>query len=84
MYVLCYLQVYEDEPVLQAFKLMRQNGVGGVPVVASGGTKAVGNISIRDIQFLLIAPEIYKDYRSVDYLVPHLWWRHVCYCKFNY
>ncbi|KAG8379429.1 hypothetical protein BUALT_Bualt07G0087500 [Buddleja alternifolia] len=59
------IKVYEDDPVLQAFKLMRQNGVGGVPVVSSGGNKAVGNISIRDIQFLLIAPEIYKDYRSI-------------------
>ncbi|MCD7451095.1 SNF1- protein kinase regulatory subunit gamma-1 [Datura stramonium] len=58
-------QVTEDEPVLQAFKLMRQKGVGGVPVVKSGGSKAIGNISIRDIQFLLIAPEIYKDYRSI-------------------
>ncbi|CAN4087969.1 unnamed protein product [Withania somnifera] len=59
------IQVAEDEPVLQAFKLMRQKGVGGVPVVESGGRKAIGNISIRDIQFLLIAPEIYKDYRSI-------------------
>ncbi|GFQ02939.1 pentatricopeptide repeat-containing protein at1g26900 mitochondrial [Phtheirospermum japonicum] len=57
------VKVHEDEPVLQAFKLMRQNGVGGVPMVASGGNKAIGNISIRDIQFLLIAPEIYKEYR---------------------
>ncbi|KAK4362575.1 hypothetical protein RND71_017816 [Anisodus tanguticus] len=57
--------VDEDEPVLQAFKLMRQKGVGGVPVVESDGRKAIGNISIRDIQFLLIAPEIYKDYRSI-------------------
>ncbi|KAJ8553991.1 hypothetical protein K7X08_024669 [Anisodus acutangulus] len=59
------IQVDEDEPVLQAFKLMRQKGVGGVPVVESDGRKAIGNISIRDIQFLLIAPEIYKDYRSI-------------------
>ncbi|KAG5537175.1 hypothetical protein RHGRI_024566 [Rhododendron griersonianum] len=58
-------QVYEDEPVMQAFKLMRQKGVGGVPVVQSGGLKAIGNISIRDVQFLLIAPEIYKNYRSI-------------------
>lgn len=63
-------QVYEDEPVLQAFKLMRQNGVGGIPVVASGRSKAVGNISIRDIQFLLIAPGLYKDYRSGNSLFP--------------
>lgn len=60
------LQVYEDEPVLQAFKLMRQKGVGGLPVVASGGRKAIGNISIRDIQFLLLAPEIYKEFRFVS------------------
>ncbi|KAL8457679.1 hypothetical protein ACS0TY_035520 [Phlomoides rotata] len=59
------VKVYEDDPVLQAFKLMRQNGVGGVPVVASDGSKAVGNISIRDIQFLLMTPEIYKHYRSI-------------------
>ncbi|XP_059642334.1 SNF1-related protein kinase regulatory subunit gamma-1 [Cornus florida] len=59
------VKVCEDEPVLQAFRLMRQKGVGGVPVVESGGSKAVGNISIRDIQFLLLAPEIYKNYRSI-------------------
>lgn len=59
------IKVHEDEPVLQAFKLMRQNGVGGVPVVGSDGSKAVGNISIRDIQYLLTAPGIYKNYRSI-------------------
>ena len=61
-----YVQVHEDEPVLQAFKLMRQNGVGGVPVVGDDNSKPVGNISIRDIQFLLTAPGIYKEYRSVS------------------
>ncbi|KAJ0713160.1 putative CBS domain-containing protein [Helianthus annuus] len=65
IYIFFLLQVDEDEPVLQAFRIMQEKGVGGVPVVASGGNKAVGNISIRDIQFLLIAPEIYKDYRSI-------------------
>ncbi|GAA0140248.1 kinase modulator [Lithospermum erythrorhizon] len=59
------VKVYEDEPVLQAFKLMREKGVGGVPIIEQDGTKAVGNISIRDIQFLLIAPEIYREYRSI-------------------
>ncbi|KAK9066410.1 hypothetical protein SSX86_013732 [Deinandra increscens subsp. villosa] len=59
------IKVEEDEPVLQAFRIMQEKGVGGVPVVASGGNKATGNISIRDIQYLLIAPEIYKDYRSI-------------------
>lgn len=44
---------------------MRLKGVGGVPVVERDSAKAVGNISIRDIQFLLTAPEIYKDCRFV-------------------
>ncbi|XP_051147477.1 SNF1-related protein kinase regulatory subunit gamma-1-like [Andrographis paniculata] len=59
------VKVYEDDPVLQAFKLMGEKGVGGLPVVSNDGNKAVGNISLRDIQFLLIASEIYKDYRSM-------------------
>ncbi|GMH23443.1 hypothetical protein Nepgr_025286 [Nepenthes gracilis] len=66
------IEVCEDEPVLQAFKMMRLKGIGGIPVVERQGRKAIGNVSIRDIQLLLIAPEIYKDYRSItgkDFLV---------------
>ncbi|KAF3323657.1 SNF1-related protein kinase regulatory subunit gamma-1 [Carex littledalei] len=59
------LKVKEDEPVLKAFLLMRQKGIGGLPVVDASGNYAVGNISIRDIQYLLTAPEIYKDYRTI-------------------
>uniref|UniRef100_A0A1D1XEL3 SNF1-related protein kinase regulatory subunit gamma-1 n=1 Tax=Anthurium amnicola TaxID=1678845 RepID=A0A1D1XEL3_9ARAE len=59
------VKVSEEEPVLTAFQLMRAKGVGGLPVVEEGGKKAVGNISIRDVQYLLTAPEIYKDYRSI-------------------
>ncbi|KAJ7956054.1 SNF1-related protein kinase regulatory subunit gamma-1 [Quillaja saponaria] len=59
------VKVYEDEPVLQAFKLMRKKRIGGLPVIENGGNKAVGNISLRDIQFLLTAPEIYHDCRSI-------------------
>ncbi|PQQ17377.1 SNF1-related protein kinase regulatory subunit gamma-1 [Prunus yedoensis var. nudiflora] len=44
------VKVYEDEPVLQAFKLMRKKRVGGVPVIEKGGSRAV---------------EIYHDYRSI-------------------
>ncbi|KAJ4974921.1 hypothetical protein NE237_008095 [Protea cynaroides] len=59
------LKVHGDEPVLQAFKLMRVNRVGGIPVVEGDGRKVIGNISIRDIRFLLTAPEIHKDHRSM-------------------
>lgn len=44
---------------------MREKGVGGVPVIDTNGTKAIGNISIRDVQYLLSAPKIYKQYRFV-------------------
>ncbi|KAH8492867.1 hypothetical protein POPTR_012G097000v4 [Populus trichocarpa] len=59
------VKVYEEEPVLQAFKLMRKKKIGGIPIVDSSGGKVVGNISIRDVHFLLTAPEIYHDYRSI-------------------
>ncbi|KAK8604035.1 hypothetical protein V6N13_096498 [Hibiscus sabdariffa] len=59
------ITVYEDEPVLQAFKLMRKKRIGGIPVIERGGGKAIGNISLRDVQFLLTAPDIYRDYRSI-------------------
>lgn len=58
-------KVNEDVPVLKAFQLMRRKGIGGLPVVDASETKAIGNISIRDVQYLLTAPEIYKDYRSI-------------------
>lgn len=60
---LLFIQVYDNEPVLQAFKLMRKKRIGGIPIVDASGRKAVGNISLRDICFLLTAPEIYHDYR---------------------
>uniref|UniRef100_A0A7N2MMV0 CBS domain-containing protein n=2 Tax=Quercus lobata TaxID=97700 RepID=A0A7N2MMV0_QUELO len=59
------IKVHEDEPVLQAFKLMRKKKIGGIPVIEKGSSRAVGNISLRDVQFLLTAPEIYHDCRSI-------------------
>ncbi|KAL4325730.1 hypothetical protein GQ457_11G028780 [Hibiscus cannabinus] len=59
------IRVREDESVLQAFELMSKKKIGGLPVVDAEGSKAIGNISLRDIQFLLTAPEIYHEYRSI-------------------
>ena len=56
--------------MLQAFKLMRKKKIGGIPIVDSSGGKVVGNISIRDVHFLLTAPEIYHDYRFVAPFTP--------------
>ncbi|MCO5573404.1 hypothetical protein L7F22_027175 [Adiantum nelumboides] len=54
------IKVEEDQPVLEAFQFMRKKGIGGMPVVAKGGSQILGNISMRDVQFLLVVPEIYK------------------------
>lgn len=59
------VKISEEEPVLRAFQLMRDKSVGGLPVVEEDGKKPVGNISIRDVQFLLTAPDLYKDYRTI-------------------
>lgn len=52
--------------MLQAFKLMRKKRIGGLPVMDRGSSTAIGNISLKDVQFLLTAPEIYHDYRFVN------------------
>uniref|UniRef100_A0A6V7QT55 CBS domain-containing protein n=1 Tax=Ananas comosus var. bracteatus TaxID=296719 RepID=A0A6V7QT55_ANACO len=59
------IKVSEDEPILNAFQQMRRRGIGGVPVVDANRNKAIGSISIRDVQYLLTASEIYKDYRLI-------------------
>ncbi|CAL5032554.1 unnamed protein product [Urochloa decumbens] len=59
------VKVNEDQPVLKAFQLMREKGVGGLPVMDTSGEKAIGNISIRDVQYLLTAPKIYKEHRTI-------------------
>uniref|UniRef100_A0A0A9DNP9 CBS domain-containing protein n=1 Tax=Arundo donax TaxID=35708 RepID=A0A0A9DNP9_ARUDO len=59
------VKINEDQPVLKAFQLMREKGVGGLPVMDSSGEKAIGNISIRDVQYLLTAPKIYKEHRTI-------------------
>jgi len=49
---------------------MREKGVGGLPVMDTSGAKAIGNISIRDVQYLLTAPKIYKEHRFVILVHP--------------
>ncbi|KAL3684255.1 hypothetical protein R1sor_002277 [Riccia sorocarpa] len=54
------LQVEERVHIIVAFDLMSRNGVGGVPVVADGTRKVVGNLSASDVSFLLTVPEIFQ------------------------
>ncbi|CAI7824674.1 unnamed protein product [Closterium sp. NIES-53] len=57
--------VEDDVPVLEPFRRMLAAGVGGVPVVAKGTRQVVGSISVRDIQLLLVAPQLFHDCRSL-------------------
>lgn len=51
---------------MEAFRLMNEKGVGGVPVVATGTMKLIGNISASDVHFLLSTPEIFKSCRWIQ------------------
>ncbi|OMO82411.1 Cystathionine beta-synthase, core [Corchorus olitorius] len=57
------ISIGSDDLVLEAFKRMRDNQVGGLPVVEGSGKKIVGNISIRDIRHLLLKPELFSNFR---------------------
>jgi len=49
--------------ILEAFKKMRDNKIGGLPVVEGPRKSIVGNVSIRDIRYLLLRPEMFTNYR---------------------
>lgn len=51
--------------VLEAFKLMKEKGVGGLPVVAGPDHHLVGSISVRDVRFLLLKSQLFARRRSV-------------------
>ena len=63
---MCLLQVItvnSDDLILEAFKCMKDNKIGGVPVVEGPRRKLVGSVSIRDIRFLLLRPDLFSDFR---------------------
>lgn len=59
------ISVRNDELILEAFKKMRDNNIGGLPVVEGPKKKIVGNVSIRDVRFLLLRPELFSNFRYV-------------------
>ena len=52
-----------DDLILEAFKCMKDNKIGGVPVVEGPKRKLVGSVSIRDIRFLLLRPDLFSNFR---------------------
>ncbi|KAH9330871.1 hypothetical protein KI387_002979, partial [Taxus chinensis] len=58
----------DNELVLEAFKRMHEKQIGGLPVVQGSTKKLIGNISIRDIQFLLLHQELFSKFRHLTAL----------------
>ncbi|XVE53275.1 hypothetical protein DITRI_Ditri02bG0191600 [Diplodiscus trichospermus] len=59
------ISIHSDDLVLEAFKRMRDNQIGGLPVVEEPRKKIVGNVSIRDIRHLLLKPELFSNFRQL-------------------
>lgn len=57
------MSVDASKPVLEAFRLMKDNGIGGLPVVAGAENHLVGSISVRDVRFLLLQPHLFARRR---------------------
>ncbi len=49
--------------VLEAFVLMKEKHIGGLPVVGGPEHHLVGNISVRDVHFLLKQPELFAKHK---------------------
>lgn len=43
---------------------MKDNKIGGLPVVEGPNKKIIGNLSIRDIRHLLLKPELFSNFRQ--------------------
>ncbi|KAL3636283.1 SNF1-related protein kinase regulatory subunit gamma-1-like [Castilleja foliolosa] len=56
--------VQDNELILEAFKKMKEKEIGGLPVTEGGTRKIIGNISIRDIRFLLLKPELFSNFSN--------------------
>ncbi|KDP21218.1 hypothetical protein JCGZ_21689 [Jatropha curcas] len=59
------VSIQSSELILEAFKQMRENQIGGLPVVEGPKKKIVGSLSIRDIRHLLLEPELFTNFRQL-------------------
>ncbi|XP_073006642.1 SNF1-related protein kinase regulatory subunit gamma-1-like isoform X5 [Typha latifolia] len=59
------VSINSDDLILEAFKRMRDNRIGGLPVIEGPKRKLVGNVSIRHIRFLLLRPDLFSNFRQL-------------------
>lgn len=59
------ISVKGNDMILEAFKRMKENKIGGLPVVEDLNHKLIGSISIKDVRFLLLQPELFSNFRQL-------------------
>ncbi|XP_050375206.1 SNF1-related protein kinase regulatory subunit gamma-1-like [Argentina anserina] len=59
------ISVQSGDLILEAFKKMKDNQIGGLPVIEGTKKQIVGNVSIRDIRHLLLKPELFSNFRKL-------------------
>ncbi|XP_057494398.1 SNF1-related protein kinase regulatory subunit gamma-1-like isoform X3 [Actinidia eriantha] len=66
------VSIQSDELILEAFKRMKDNHIGGLPVVEGPKRKIVGNVSIRDIRYLLLQPKLFSSFSDMEIMAKAL------------
>ncbi|KAJ0971312.1 hypothetical protein J5N97_019271 [Dioscorea zingiberensis] len=59
------ITVKGNELILEAFKRMKDNRIGGLPVTEESSRKIVGSVSIHDIRYLLLMPGLFSNFRQL-------------------
>ncbi|GMH01694.1 hypothetical protein Nepgr_003533 [Nepenthes gracilis] len=59
------VSIQSNELILEAFKRMKDYQIGGLPVVEGPKKRIVGNVSMRDIKYLLLKPELFSNFRQL-------------------
>ncbi|KAG5522388.1 hypothetical protein RHGRI_034539 [Rhododendron griersonianum] len=59
------ISIQGNELILEAFKRMKDNHIGGLPVIEGANRKIVGSLSIRDIRYLLLQPKLFSNFRQL-------------------
>ncbi|KAL7110216.1 hypothetical protein ACP275_05G011000 [Erythranthe tilingii] len=57
--------VEDNELILEAFAKMKDKQIGGLPVIDGVTRNILGNISIRDVRFLLLKPQLFTNFREL-------------------
>lgn len=59
------ISIQSNDLILEAFKRMKDHEIGGLPVLEGPNKKVIGNISMKDIKYLLLKPEIFSNFRNL-------------------